>query len=253
MSIQLAAQRLISTHCKQKVTVSRLTKPVVSFTFDDFPHSAVTYGGEILADRGFRGTYYASMGLMSATTASGPMFTPDDLRELLEVGHELGCHTYDHVACRTISPFEAMMNCERNRQAISDILPGYRVRHFAFPFGSLGLRVKSALSSVYATCRGIYPGINRGRVDVALLRSYSLESVDSAKRAIEHNVLNNGWLVFYTHDVNETPSRDGCTPTLLRNVLRCALDSGADILPVGAALNKLGPQRAASHGSANQI
>jgi len=244
MSIRLAVERLVSSGFNKRIAVCQLSKPVVSFTFDDFPHSALINGGELLAEQGFRGTYYVSMNLMDKTSASGPMFTRDDLRRVIESGHELACHTYNHVACRTISCSEALANCERNRRAINEVLPGYKVRNFAFPFGSVGLGAKLALSSVYATCRGIYPGINCGKVDLALLRSYSLESADRTKTAIEHNALKNGWLIVYTHDVCATPSPYGCTPSTLRDVLRCAMASGADILPVAHAVARLAPVHA---------
>lgn len=247
MSIHLAAERIVSAAFNKRIVVCQLSKPIVSFTFDDFPHSALVCGGELLAEYGFRGTYYASLNLMGKTTEAGQMFTADDLHKAVESGHELGCHTYDHVACRMISCSEALANCERNRRAIAEVLPGYRVRNFAFPFGSVGLRAKSAFSSVYATCRGIEPGINCGRVDLSLLRSYTLESADYTKtalEAIERNARKKGWIVVYTHDVSAAPSPYGCTPATFRDVLRCAMASGAEILPVADAVARLAPVRA---------
>src|SRR2546425_11069576 len=70
--------------------------PFISFTFDDFPRSALLTGGAILKRFGLTGTYYASFGLMGKQAPTGPMFLPEDLKALLEQGHELGCHTFDH-------------------------------------------------------------------------------------------------------------------------------------------------------------
>src|SRR5215469_15892880 len=47
---------------------------VVSFTFDDFPKSALATGGAILERYRARGTYYASLKLAGAETVLGPMF-----------------------------------------------------------------------------------------------------------------------------------------------------------------------------------
>lgn len=249
MSLRLAFERIAAATFNKRIVVSQLSRPIVSFTFDDFPRSALWCGGEILAEHGFRGTYYASLGFMGKTTEGGRMFSADDLPKVVDSGHELGCHSYDHLPCRTISCSEALANCHRNREAIREILPGYRIRNFAFPFGSVGLSIKSVLSSVYATCRGIEPGINCGRVDIALLRAYTLESADyvkTAMMAIERSARKNGWVILYTHDVCATPSPYGCTPAAFREVLRCAMASGAEILPVADALAKLAPAAANS-------
>src|SRR5947207_11316553 len=70
-------------------------RPIISFTFDDFPRSALHTGGAILERFGVRGTYYASLGLMGRTAPTGPIFLREDLPVLIAQGHELGCHTYD--------------------------------------------------------------------------------------------------------------------------------------------------------------
>src|SRR5437660_739930 len=70
--------------------------PFISFTFDDFPRSALQTGGAILKRFGLAGTYYASLGLMGKQAPTGTMFLPEDLSIVLEQGHELGCHTFDH-------------------------------------------------------------------------------------------------------------------------------------------------------------
>ena len=39
-------------------------------------------------------------------------------------------------------------------------------------------------------------------------------------RVFDEAVATNGWLIFYTHDVADTPSPWGCTPGLLRHAAR---------------------------------
>ena len=67
--------------------------------------------------------------------------------------------------------------------------------------------------------RGVHPGVNVGRVDLAQLNTVSLESrcwdearIEAAIQRVQHD---NGWLVLYTHDVSETPSPYGSTPRML--------------------------------------
>src|SRR2546422_1082905 len=70
--------------------------PLISFTFDDFPRSALYSGGEVLQEHGLAATYYAALGLMSQESPVGRIFSEEDLHETLARGHELGCHTFDH-------------------------------------------------------------------------------------------------------------------------------------------------------------
>ena len=86
-------------------------EPMISFTFDDFPASALHVAGRVLADNDISGTYYTSFGLMDTVAPTGPIFGPDDIPLLLEQGHELGCHTYHHLhsydaASTTLFPAE---------------------------------------------------------------------------------------------------------------------------------------------------
>src|SRR5215831_4131083 len=69
----------------------RTAVPIVSFTFDDFPRSALLRAAPILKRYGVRGTYYASLGLMGTQGPPGAMFQAEDLGELVQQGHELGC------------------------------------------------------------------------------------------------------------------------------------------------------------------
>jgi hypothetical protein len=57
--------------------------PLISFTFDDFPRSALLAGGAILESFGYRGTFYASMGEMGNDSEVGEIFRPDDLTLLI--------------------------------------------------------------------------------------------------------------------------------------------------------------------------
>src|SRR5580704_13039157 len=72
--------------------------PIVTFTFDDFPRSALTVGGSILESFAARATYYVSMGLMDAENQLGPQFSREDLHSLVERGHEVAIHGFDHLS-----------------------------------------------------------------------------------------------------------------------------------------------------------
>ena len=77
-------QRTVSRLLHRKPLKFAISRPIVSFTFDDFPRSALYVGGDILGRFGAKGTYYASFGLMGTTAPTGEIFITEDLPVLLE-------------------------------------------------------------------------------------------------------------------------------------------------------------------------
>jgi peptidoglycan/xylan/chitin deacetylase (PgdA/CDA1 family) len=215
--------------------------PMISFTFDDFPRSALTVGGRMLADHGWRGTYYGAMGLMGRTTSAGPMFTRVDLNDLLTAGHELACHTFDHTSCLSVSTGKFIDGCADNRRKAATMLSGYHLRNLSFPHGHVTLAAKLSLRSVYDTCRSVEWGGNSDPVDLGFLRAnpiYSRLAIGTLKQLIHANSRAKGWLILYTHDVAINPSPYGCTPEYFEEVLRCAFESGANVLTIREAASR---------------
>ena len=70
------------------------------------------------------------------------------------------------------------------------------------------------------------PGVNSGAVDLQFLRAMPLIDQcidrDGIERALDEAQNNNGWLIFYSHDVTEAPSPYGCSPALLNHALEAA-------------------------------
>lgn len=213
--------------------------PIISFTFDDFPRSALVTAGELLEKRGACGTYYAALNLACQETGVGRMFGFEDLRSLITHGHELGCHTYAHLSAHEHSANEIAESCATNRQKILELFPDMSPHNFSFPFGDASVAVKRKLGGVYDTLRTVRSGINCSPVDLFFLRAnpvYSWQPLDGIRRLIEKNSAQKGWLILYTHDVCESPSRYGCTPEYFREVVSCAVSSGARLMPVRDAV-----------------
>jgi peptidoglycan/xylan/chitin deacetylase (PgdA/CDA1 family) len=75
-------------------------RPLISFTFDDFPKTALFTAGVMLESLGMSATFYAAAGLMGSTTGVGAIFDEGGLRTLIEHGHQLASHTYSHISAR---------------------------------------------------------------------------------------------------------------------------------------------------------
>ena len=219
--------------------------PYVSFTFDDFPRSALTEGGRILCRHGSRGTYFVSMQLLGAPSVSGAIATSDDLKTLLTEGHELGCHTYEHLdGCNSsVEAFERSI--QANRAALADLVPGVGFPVFAYPLNGPVLSIKRAVGEHFVGCRGGGQSFNAGVIDLNLLKAYFLDwrnrgNLDPVRHVIERNAAERGWLIFATHDVAADPSRYGCEIEYFEEVVRLCVQSGARVVPMMKACQALG-------------
>jgi peptidoglycan/xylan/chitin deacetylase (PgdA/CDA1 family) len=217
--------------------------PIISFTFDDFPRSALVTGGAILEQFGIKGTYYASFGLMGKTAPTGPIFEAEDLHELLERGHELGCHTFDHCHSWNTDPHVFANSILQNKAALERLVPRAFFRTFSYPISPPRPHIKQVAAGHFVCARGGGQTFNVGITDLNYLRAYFLEKARDKRGAIEKvieaNRSSRGWLILATHDVCRTPTAFGCTPEAFEQVVRCAVGSHARILPVVEALESL--------------
>ena len=220
--------------------------PVVSFTFDDFPRTALTVGGHILKSYGSRGTYYTAISLMDNANHLGDQFRREDLETLLRDGHELATHTFGHVSCRSVSSVKFREEVKQGRRALEELVGQSSFGNFAFPFGEVTLNAKRTVGLDVASSRGIWGGFNGPEVDLNLLRANSLYGDHARCRQVRELILENdrrkSWLIFYSHDVCPTPSRFGCTPELLEFAVSFASQQGARILTIAEVVAELVPQ-----------
>jgi len=217
--------------------------PIISFTFDDFPRSALLTGGAILQSFGLAGTYYASLGLMGEQTATGTMCLAEDLKALVEQGHELGCHTFKHSHAWDTEPSTFENAIIENQQALRELIPGAFFKTLSYPISAPRARTKQKASKYFACCRGGGQTFNVRRADLNYLSAYFLEqsrdNPEEIKQLIDQNCRAGGWLIFATHDICKAPTPWGCTPDLFEEIVQYSLNSGARILPVFQAYEAL--------------
>ncbi|MDP3068887.1 MAG: polysaccharide deacetylase family protein [Opitutaceae bacterium] len=222
-------------------------RPVISFTFDDFPRSALTQGGAMLEQHGLAATYYSSFGLMGRTIETGLIFNQNDIPRLFRGGHELGCHTYDHCPAWETPPADYLASVHRNAAALAALAGERGFETHSYPISYPRPATKRGLGRIFSGCRFGGQVRNTGIVDLNCLASFFLEqcgeNIGSVERIIGETVDSGGWLIFSTHDVEQAPTRYGCTPVFFERVVACAVRSGAAILPVSQALTAFGTSR----------
>jgi peptidoglycan/xylan/chitin deacetylase (PgdA/CDA1 family) len=217
---------------------------VFSLSFDDIPATAWTEAGPVLAQHGVKATYYVCGGLAGRRNMDRDQFEVAHLQALHEAGHEVGCHTFGHTSVLRMSDEALRLSLDANAAWVSERLGGYRMTTFAYPFGDATVSAKRMIRERFDLGRGVRDGVNAGREDRGLMKSIGLESrrlpgYDLGALMAE-TAASNGWLTAYGHDVSDEPTDYGCTPDDLDRVLTAAKAAGLEILPVGAAWERIG-------------
>jgi len=220
------------------------TRPMVSFTFDDFPDSAASIGAPILEGYDAKATFYVSGSQVDKWSDHWQGVAADKIVELHRRGHEIGCHTFSHARATDLDATRLAAEIEENRRYLLGLDPSIQIENFAYPYGLGSVWRKTQLAKTFRSSRGIIPGINSGVVDLQYLRSTPLINahIDDERigRAFDALVESNGWLIFYGHDVAAEPSPYGCTPALLRYALDAAAKRNVAIMTIADALRAAG-------------
>ena len=98
-----AVRRLLRGGLFARTVAMRNRRAIVSFTFDDFPRSAVANGAGLLEDHGARGTFYMTGSYCGRVIDGIPQYGTEDLAALAAAGHEIGCHTFTHPRMSALS------------------------------------------------------------------------------------------------------------------------------------------------------
>lgn len=237
------ARRLAARAFARRTLDVDVRAPLVSFSFDDFPRSAMGNALPELDRRGWKATWYAAGGFEGRANHLGEMFIADDLIRLEAEGHEIGCHTHTHGDASRISADETARDCRLNWQTLAGMGLGSAPESFAFPYGEASPPAKRRLEGCYRALRGVRPGVNCKGADLNLLNAVSLDGgaagLDRALGWVEAVKRRPGWLIFFGHDVSDAPSEWGCTPAFFKTVCEAVERSGAEVLPVARALDRI--------------
>jgi hypothetical protein len=239
--VQGKYRRTVAAALSRRSVKMKNAMPLISFTFDDFPLSALEVGGKILRQHGVAGTYYVSLGLLDREESAGRICSAAHLKEVLTQGHELGCHTFGHCDAWETDPQYFQHSIRENQRALENVLPGVKFQTMSYAISTTPRpTTKQLAGQCFACCRAGGQRNNTGTVDLNYVYSFFLErsraQPDVIWDLIKRNWKDNGWLIFSTHDISYRPTLYGCTPQLFEQVVERSLTSGAKILPVSKAL-----------------
>lgn len=221
----------------------KLKRAAVSITFDDIPHSAATTAAEILDKHSAHGSFYIAPSLIGSSSGEmAPYATLAEIQSLHDRGHHIAAHSYNHVSVTDLSPEQISSEVEQCDEALKAALSQSNIPDFSFPFGEMSGRTKRDLSRRYRSLRSIFPGLNSDPVDLAALKAVSLYSASQTEATIkgwiDRAIQENAWLIFYTHDVQDSPSPWGTTPALFNYAIETAAAADVDLLSVEEVLER---------------
>jgi peptidoglycan/xylan/chitin deacetylase (PgdA/CDA1 family) len=223
----------------RKNILIRLEQPVISFTFDDAPGSAFENGGRILKENGCVGTFYVALSFLQSKDPKA-VFTSEQLLTAVSQGHELGCHTYGHIHLSSEKPADSIRDIQHNQEALMEVIPNMEMENFSYPFGEQTRTIKKFMSTRFRSARGVTHGLNVRKADLYNLRAIRLyeqtNSLEEISRIIDQAEKRNVWLIFYTHDVSENPSRHGCSPAYFESVVKECINRRFRVLNIRETL-----------------
>jgi peptidoglycan/xylan/chitin deacetylase (PgdA/CDA1 family) len=223
MNIYFKIKRKIASLLIKKKSSSNLLQPFVSFTFDDVHKSALTTGADILNKYNYCGTYYIALGIMESQNLFGTNVETKYLDEIISKGNELGCHTYNHISFYRTNKEELIADLNKNQEKISELISGYQFKNFSYPYGEITYNSLKIVRERYSSARSTNSGINQGRVNLINLKSVELNDITPLEliyALIEKTIQLNGWLILNTHDIEQTPSKWGCSPDYYEAVIK---------------------------------
>lgn len=215
-------------------TPLHVTQHIVSFTFDDAPASAFDSGAKILSQYGVRGTFYVSASECGTQREVGRIADRETVLSAADQGHEIANHGQAHVDLATLGVRAARRNVLKNLETFPKVMSN----HFAYPYGSNDVVARYAIAPLVDTARGVQPGTNKeisDRLNLNAVPVYSKRGLEECLGYVDSCVADPCWLIFYTHDVDASPSPYGCTADELRRVVEKTASAGLQIKTIRSA------------------
>lgn len=223
---------------KARPTKCRLKAPLVSFSFDDAPKSAITAGAAMLENAGARGTFYLTGSHCGQSFEGVEQYSAEDVKLLHKNGHEIACHSFGHGRFRGRDDSQLSQDLSHNQAFFHDLVGANNLSldSFAYPYGEFDYQSRELIAERFLCGRGVYRGVNYGTMDFANLRTTPLEKRRFSTKYLQTHlakaIKHNGWIIFFTHDIADDCTDYGSTPEILQETIDAVNAHGIEIVTV---------------------
>jgi PKD repeat protein len=200
--------------------------PMIVFTMDDGGETDYTNAYRLAKERGIPLTHY----ITTDWVGMGGRLTWDQIREMRAAGFGFECHTHTHTAVDSLTEAELRANLEAvNAAFVAAGLPA--PEHHAYPHGSFDEASRAIVAEYRETARSIGGTIVDGwackkpgwtgwdRLQAWNVYRDATGNVDDVKAKIDDAILKNQAVIFYTHDIRDSPSSQGLHTDLFEEIL----------------------------------
>jgi peptidoglycan/xylan/chitin deacetylase (PgdA/CDA1 family) len=146
-------------------------KSIVCITFDDGCASDLHVAAPLLGENNFNATFYVTVDHLGKEG----YLTKTELRELSDLGFEIGSHSLTHRHLNDLGAPEIQKELAESKHALEEVT-GKSVEHFSCPGGRVNAVVtEMALAAGYKSVATSQLGINSARSDVFALKRVAIK------------------------------------------------------------------------------
>lgn len=146
-------------------------KPVLCITFDDGCASDLHVAAPLLRDKNFNATFYVTVDHLG----KDGYLTKTELRELSDLGFEIGSHSLTHRHLNDLDAVEIKKELVESKRALEEVT-GKPVEHFSCPGGRVNAAVtESALEAGYKSVATSQLGLNSARSNLFALKRVAIK------------------------------------------------------------------------------
>ena len=234
-------RRLVRLY-RRGVATGALERPMVSFSFDDTPASAVRVAGPMLTERGLKGTYFFCAGLAGTSAHMGDYAARGDMLAVDAAGHEVACHTYSHLDCGQANGAAVAADLDHNARTIREWGVAQPMETFAYPFGDVGFPAKAEVAKRFSLSRALHHGLIESGADLNQAPAIGIEGTHG--EALAHEWIGRAkqrraWLILFTHGVGETHTPFGASTTAFAGLMDRTISEGFDIVTVAEGARRM--------------
>lgn len=222
--------------------LEKLKKPLLVLTFDDGFETDYTIAYPLLKERGIVGTSFINGAHVGNEQGKQRRMSWDQIKELNQSGWDIQGHTFSHPKLSELTADDIHKEFELNNSAFENNgLPA--PRHTAYPYGDHDEVVKNIGKEYRETLRRTdpfsdYPYNTWDNIDfynlTALLSDINdddLDRKDRLKKYIDQAIINDGILVFYSHEFKGSDASEYETQTdYYLEVVDYAIEKGIEFV-----------------------